>query len=235
MWMCEGCQEINDDSAGICPHCGRNRTADFAPAAAPRTQLPTAVQELPSTVGEPLLSDQYENPDLQSSELSAELARSPALYAWFGGVILADVAALVGISTAMHGTSEMFVIATVMGGVLLCVGIAQIWKQIDLSSHSAQCQGKVVSVSMNDDQYDYNRRHDRYWRTVVGYAAGQREIQIVITSRWAFGPPHYDGEIVTVWYDPDAPEIATIAGLALYPPLWLLFGAGRSLLSTVGN
>src|SRR5438874_5155019 len=75
MWMCERCQEINDDSRSVCSRCGAPKPAVAAPpmagGAPPPMQPPTQPQarRAPQLVPTTTIHDQYHTPYRIDGEL----------------------------------------------------------------------------------------------------------------------------------------------------------------------
>lgn len=147
MWMCDRCQEINDDNVTVCPKCGFANQTQGTPAAA---SLSTASFGAP-----PNLAGVTDYTGRADTDLNPTQVRSRILNRWEESgiaiktcpvLILALIALLVVEALPVFTQGVVALIADIVGALFVGRCILKMWKLIYLRQHGVRALATVTDV-----------------------------------------------------------------------------------------
>jgi hypothetical protein len=209
MWMCDGCEEINDDNIGTCTRCGRPYE--------PVPVIPTPAAPL--------------SPGIQQGYQST-IKPQPnyiALYAIIFVIILVNLLPLL-----LYGLSTITGLLGVASSVISGIAAYNLWKQADLFWRGVKVEGTVTFIDFvpdnNNRGFFYGSQTGRYY-THASYIVNS--VPYEVQSEYSSYFQAYEvGMPVTVWYDPADPNLSVLGSPKNYQPVVaLLLGIGMTILA----
>jgi hypothetical protein len=211
MWLCDGCQAINDDdSVTVCPKCG---TANEPVPLHPMHPTAPVAEVVDSTTAQPTIA--------ATTASSRRLTLQP-LYIGIGIIVFAEL-----LPFFHFGVDDLPY--AVLSGLALGWAAYNIWKETDLFTQGVQIEGTVVLIDFVPDMYNQSN-FDPFasprgtYHTIVEYVVDGCPWQVRSQSGTQ-SPYQQIGGIMPVWYDPTSPSIASIGSpIGLTPVLPILLG-----------
>jgi hypothetical protein len=202
VWMCDGCQEINDDNCKVCTRCGRPL------GALSTSSLPH--QSSGCFVETPTALRPRSRPPV------------PGLYATYVAIVAVSL-----IPIFHDGFNRVPAVLAALSAAALCVAAYHLWKDIDLLVRGIRTTGTLSAIDFYS-RYDRfgNQRGGKYFTnanfTVEGNCYQVRSEFGTMTQGYEVG------QEVVVWYDSGDPGVAVLGQRANYQT-FLLLAAGIAL------
>jgi hypothetical protein len=193
MWMCDGCEEINDDNAAVCSRCGKTHSGDVPPPS--MAEIRSARESVVPTV----LSA------VQVGGLSAP-NKVPLYFAWAAIVVTSVLPVIL-----LGPTTDRSIFA-VIGCACLLGSAYFLWRDVDLLTRGVRTKGTVVSIDA------YQQRYTLTYYTNATYTADG--VPYSVRSEYGTKFQYYKvGQPINVWYDRGSPGLAVLGGRVSYIPI----------------
>jgi hypothetical protein len=249
MWMCDRCQSINEDNAGICPRCGAAPlgSGERPPRAAADASPPPAGVVIPQ-FGRPVTADALETPALPPDAVTTSPGMPPPVTppanAYGAQPYSAPAASDTGTKIAV-GVGIGVLVLMLLGRLLnpirllfIALGVGVIFLGHYLGQRSAafrktaiQATGRVVRLDQSGSG------GDSYYYSVVDFTTREGVSTEFRDTQGSRPPQNHVGDTVKVYYNPLAPTDAQIdSSLSQWLPIGMyVFGALMILGAVAGN
>jgi hypothetical protein len=197
MWMCDSCEEINDDSVGVCSRCGKAREANRS---APVLDTNVGIDTVSQASGYGIPGGTSGMPRVPSpsywDDARVLISKQPACAVCLGIIFIGAL-----IPALMYGLPSLFI--GMFGAILLGDFVLRIWKISYLGARGVPTFGTLIRR-----QVYYAR--NRLVRGTVQYLVNGIGFQITDSNGRAARTYPQEGDPVPVKYDPSSPRFAKL-------------------------